>query len=251
MPLSFISVICLYVGTGAYALGLVTFILRKERLTDTFFFSGFFFYTVGQVSRGWFIGAFTPIAVVEEIFFLPWCLAFLTLGLRFFVKDSRLIYTALIPLLFFSLGAVIYPKGVFPPSPQIQTIFSPLFFVFEVMAHAFFCLGAWFSLQYLYHRNDAGFFIYFVLWGFILYSIAQVVGAIWSYLGWANLFNWSERHLQSAAIWCFYAAFLHIRFLSGWDTKKKARLAIAGFTLFFLLSYLGHLGEMNAARLGG
>jgi len=251
MPLSFVSVICLYLGTGAYAFSLVAFISRNERFTEIFFFSGFFFYTLGQVSRGWFIGAFTPIAAVEETFFLPWCLAFLMLVLRFFVKDIRLIHTALIPLLFFSIVAVIYPKGVFPPSPQIQTIFSSLFFVFEVMAHALFCLGAWFSMQYLYHKNDAEFFVNFVLWGFVLYSIAQVIGAIWSYLGWASLFNWSERHLQSAAIWCFYAAFLHVRFLSGWDTRRKARLAIAGFALVFLLSYLGHLGEMNAARLGG
>jgi hypothetical protein len=192
MPLSTVSVTCLYLATGSYVLGLVFFILRKELLTGAVFLSGFLFHTVSQVSRGWFIGAFTPIAAVEEIFFLPWCLAFLTLVLRFLVKDNRLVYSALTPVLFFSFIALLYPKGVFPPSPQIQTIFSPLFFVFEVMAHAFFCIGAWFSLQYLYHRNDAGFFYSFVIWGFILYSIAQVVGAVWSYLGWASLFNWSE-----------------------------------------------------------
>ena len=251
MPLSTVSVTCLYLAAGAYALSLVSFMLRKELLTGAVFFSGFLFHTVSQVSRGWFIGVFTPIAVVEEIFFLPWCLAFLTLVLRYFVKDNRLVYSALTPVLFFSFIALIYPKGVFPPSPQIQPIFSPLFFVFEVLAHACFCLAAWFSLRYLYHRNDAGFFSSIVIWGFIFYSIAQVVGALWSYLGWAGLFNWSERHLQSASIWCFYTAFLHLRFLSGWGMKKKAWFAIAGFALVFLLSYLGHLGEMNAAKLGG
>jgi ABC-type transport system involved in cytochrome c biogenesis permease subunit len=250
MTLKSISLACLSLTIGFYACSLGFFMFKKKRTAEFFFISGFLSHTISQVSRGWLIGIFTPIALFEEVFFLPWCLAFLTLCLRFFKKDFQLIYSAVIPILFFLLIALLYPKGVFPPSPQVQTVFSPLFFLFEVLAHTFFCIGAWFSICYLYHRNDASFFYSFVIWGFILYSIAQVVGAIWCYLGWASLFNWSERHLQSAAIWCFYAAFLHLRFLYGLDMKKKAGFAITGYAFVFLLSYIGHLGEMNAVRLG-
>jgi len=251
MPLSTVSVTCLFLAAGAYALSLVSFILRKERITEFCFYAGFLFHTISQVSRGWFIGIFTPIAMVEVNFFLPWCLAFLTLCLRFFTKEKHLVCSAIIPVLFFLLIVLQYPKGVFPPSPQGQTIFSPLFFLFEVPAQAFFILGGWFAFQYLRQKNEAAFFHSLVIWGFIFYSIAQVTGAIWCYLGWASLFNWSERHLQSAAIWCFYAAYIHLRFLYVRNMNRKAGFSIAGSALVLLVVLLGHLNEMNMPRLGG
>ncbi|MFA4919089.1 MAG: cytochrome c biogenesis protein CcsA [Thermodesulfovibrionales bacterium] len=250
MPLSTVSISCLYLAAGAYLFSLVSFVLCKERMRDVCFFGGFLFHTISQVSRGWFIGIFTPIAMVEVNFFLPWCLAFLTLCLRFFTKEKQLGCSAIIPVLFFLLIALQCPKGVFPPSPQGQTIFSPLFFLFEVPAQAFFVLGAWFAFQYLRREAEAGFFDSLIIWGFIFYSIAQVAGAIWCYLGWASLFNWSERHLQSAAIWCFYAAYIHLRFLYVRDMKRKAWFSIAGFALLLLVIILGHLNEMNMPRLG-
>jgi ABC-type transport system involved in cytochrome c biogenesis permease subunit len=112
-------------------------------------------------------------------------------------------------------------------------------------------MGAWFAFRYLHRREEARFFDSFIIWGFIFYSIAQVTGAIWCYSGWATLFNWSSRHLQSAAIWCFYAAYMHLRFLPVWDMKKKAGFSIAGFTLVLFLSTLGYFNEMNMPRLGG
>ncbi|PJB53121.1 MAG: hypothetical protein CO099_08860 [Bdellovibrio sp. CG_4_9_14_3_um_filter_39_7] len=251
MPLSTVSVTCLYLATGSYMWSFVSFTLRRERMTEICFFGGFLFHTISQISRGCFIGIFTPNAIFEGVFFLPWCLAFLTICLRFIKNKTHLIYSAVIPILLFLLVALLYPKGIVPPSPQVQTVFSPLFFVFEVLAHACFCLAAWFSICYLYHRKDAAFFDSFVIWGFILYSIAQVVGAIWCYLGWASLFNWSERHLQSASIWCFYAAYIHLRFLSSFDMKKKAWFSLAAFALVLFFSYLSHFREMNMPRLGG
>ena len=251
MLLSTVSVTCLYLAAGVYSLSFVAFASRKERMRDICFYGGLLLHTISQVSRGWFIGILTPHALFEGVFFLPWCMAFLILCLRFLKNDARLIYSALIPLLFFLLIALLYRKGIIQPSPQGRTVFSSLFFVFEVMAHAFFCLGAWFSLRYLSHRNDAGFFDSFVIWGFILYSIAQVVGAIWSYLGWASLFNWSQRHLQSASIWCFYAGYIHLRSLSHFDMRKKAWVSVAGFLLVFFFSYVSHLREITMPRLGG
>jgi hypothetical protein len=186
----------------------------------------------------------------EGVFFLPWCLACLVLGLRFFSKDKDLIYTTLVLIFILSVIALLYPKGIFPPSPKVKTIFSPLFFFFEVFAHACFILGAWFAFWYLRGKENARIFHSFVIWGFIFYSIAQVVGAIWSYLGWATLFNWSNRHMQSATLWCFYAAYVHLRFLPAWDMKKKAMFSLVGFLLVLFFSYSSHFNEMNMPRLG-
>jgi hypothetical protein len=251
MILTGVSLTCLYLAIEFYSGSLVFFILKKKRTMEFFFTSGFLFHTISQVSRGWFIGIFTPVALFEEVFFLPWCLAFLFLGLRFLEKDTDLIYTSIIPVFFFSILTLFVPKGIVPPSPNMQTFFAPMFFLFEVLAHACFVMGAWFAFRYLRHREEARFFDSFIIWGFIFYSIAQVTGAIWCYSGWATLFNWSSRHLQSAAIWCFYAAYMHLRFLSVRDIKKKAGFSIAGFALVVFLSTLGYLNEMNMPRLGG
>jgi hypothetical protein len=246
-----VSLTCLYLAAGAYAGSVAFFLLKKRRLAGLFFICGFILHTISQAGRGWFIGIFTPIGILEGVFFLPWCLASLTAVLSFFKKDRDLILSSIIPVFFFSLIALFYPNGVFPPSPNMQTIFSPLFFVFEGLAHACFVLGAWFALGYLRRREEAWSFDNLIVWGFIFYSIAQVTGALWSYLGWASLFNWNNRHLQSAAIWCFYAAYVHLRYLSGWDMNRKAAFSLAGFALVFILSYLGHLTEINMPRLGG
>lgn len=251
MPLSTVSVTCIYLATGAYLWSLVSFMLRKERMTEVFFNGGFLFHTISQISRGWFIGIFTPNAIFEGVFFLPWCLAFLTVCLRFIKNERHMIYSAVIPILLFLLVALLYPKGIVPPSPQVQTVFSPLFFVFEVMGHACFIFGAWFAFWFLRDLEKANLYESFLIWGFIFYSIAQVVGAIWCYQGWSTLFNWSERHLQSAALWCYYAAYLHMRFLSSMDLKKRAWFSVAGALLIVLFSYGSHLREMSMPRLGG
>lgn len=251
MPLSTVFVTCLLLAAGTYALSFVAFSLRKQRMTDVFFAIGFLFHTISQVSRGWSLGIPSTYALFEGVFFLPWCLAFLILCLRLRTYDNQLIYSALIPILLFVLIASLYQKGIVPPSPQGRTVFSSLFFIFEAMAHAFFCLGAWFSLRYLSHRTDAGFFDSFVMWGFILYSIAQVVGAIWSYLGWASLFSWSQRHLQSASVWCFYAGYIHLRFLPHFDMRMRAWVSLAGFLIVFYFSYVSHLSDITMPRVGG
>jgi hypothetical protein len=251
MTLASLSLTCLYLATGGYTTSLLFLTLNKKSPVEVFFFAGLLFHTISQISRGWFIGIFTPNALFEEIFFLPWCMAFLTLGLRLFNKERDLIYTTLIPILFLMLITLFHPKGIFPPSSYAQTVFSPFFFFFEVFAHAFFGLGAWFSFLYLSHREKAGIFHSCIIWGFILYSIAQVVGAIWCYLGWATLFNWGERHLQSATLWCYFAAYLHLRFLPAWDMRRKAWFSLYGFILVLFFSYSGIFREASMPRIGG
>src|SRR4030042_4806741 len=130
MSLASVSLTFLYIAIAAYTVSLFFFFLEKKRLTDFLFVIGFIFHTISQVSRGWFIGIFTPNAMFEGVFFLPWCLACLVLGLRLFSKDKDLIYTTLILIFIFPIIALIYPKGIFPPSPKVKTICSPLFFFF-------------------------------------------------------------------------------------------------------------------------
>jgi hypothetical protein len=251
MTIAGVSLTLLYLASAAYTVSLALFLLKRETAAGLSFVCGFILHTISEAERGWFIGIFIPIGIFEGIFFLPWCLAFLAVIFSFLKKDRDLILSSVIPVLIFLVVALSYPKGISPPSPNVQTVFSSLFFVFEGLAHACFILGGWFALWYVRGREGASFFDDLIIWGFIFYSVAQVTGAIWSYLGWASLFSWNNRHFQSAAIWCFYAAYLHLRFLSDRDTERKAFFSLAGFLLVFILSYLGHLNEINMTKLGG
>lgn len=248
---SYENYLIFYVATGCYFASLLIYLFRQQKISLFFFFIGFSFHTLFQISRGWIIGIFTPDAIFTEIYFLPWCLACLGLGLKWVKKEVKLSHSVLIPILFFLLLALFFPRGILPPSPQHQTIFCPLFLFFEVLAHACFALGAWFAFLYLQGKEKAQIFHSFIIWGFIFYSIAQVVGAIWCYLGWASLFSWGDRHLQSASLWCYYAAYLHLRFLPTFNIKKKAWLALVGFVLIFVFIYPNYFIEMTTHPLLG
>lgn len=85
---------------------------------------------MSQVSRAWFIGIFTPNAMLEGLTFLPWCLALMAVGLRLAGQNRALVSTTLAPILVFVFIALVYAKGIFPPSPLTGTLFAFLFFSF-------------------------------------------------------------------------------------------------------------------------
>jgi hypothetical protein len=56
---------------GLYVGSLIFFLMNKRKISEAFLVAGFVLYTLSQVSRGWFVGTVTPIAIVEGVFFLP------------------------------------------------------------------------------------------------------------------------------------------------------------------------------------
>lgn len=243
MALANLSPICLYLATCGYGVSLLL-LLRKRGLIENVFFAAFMFHTISQVSRGYIAGVFTHAALVHEVFFLPWCLALLTIVAKFSGYEKRQVYTAVVPVGLFSVFALLYQKD-FAHYLISKTVFADLFFLFEVTAHSCFILGAWYALLHLLRKESPDIFHSFIVWGFVSYSAAQITGAVWCYLGWASLFNWSWRHLISATIWCYYSVYIHLRFMPGWDSKKKACFSIMGFFIVFFLHYWGYFGDMN------
>jgi hypothetical protein len=203
----------------------------------------------GSPVQGIFFGIFTPMNIFTELYFLPWLVAFFTLA-RCLPRKSRAIDGhLLILLLMLTLFALPLPARPLPPFLQSDSLFATLFFFFEVASHAAILLGGWFGFLYLKLGTGAQTFNRCAIWGFILYSVAQVLGAVWCYLGWAVPFSWSERHLLSAAIWCFYCAYLHLQFSPRWTVREKAWFAPCGSILVTISIYAYYLvssGGKNA-----
>ncbi len=80
----------------------------------------------------------------------------------------------------------------------------------------------------------------FPLWGFTL-----VAGAIWAEHAWGRYWNWDPKETWTFVIWVVYAAYLHARATRGWDGRRAAYLAIAGYACLlanFLLVNLFAVG---------
>ena len=211
---------------------------------------GYVLYSLYLAGRGWITGVFIPNQMFDAPFLFPWCFATLIIAYKIFVKDDRwgLIF---LPLFFFLLIAFWYVKGIIPPTPNKLTLWAPAFFFTETFAHASFYCGAIFAAAGLIGTGEPDAFHNFVIWGFISYCVAQVTGAIWCYLGWGNTFQWVPKHMGSTAIWLVYAAYLHLRFIPGWNTSRRSWFAIAAAVISFLINASYYIKELSFPRIGG
>jgi len=202
--------------------------------------------------RAWIGDAFVITALLDAPFFIPLSagviLLFVVWGGDGQDKGILAVYGVL--LIFWTFG-FIYPKGVIPPAANKSGLFPFLFFLFENVAYAFFGLSGGYAA--FMNKNKLSMLALarrLVALGFIFFSVAQVLGAMWSFLGWGHPFMWSSRHLGSAAVWLMYAAVIHIRF--GVSSKQFERWAIVSAALVsFYLHYAHLLFEMGMPRLGG
>jgi hypothetical protein len=222
---------------GLYAGSLLFHSFRKELAAMALLCAGFAANTLFLMGRIRYLDVLTPLNMVTETYFLPWCLALLSGMIGVLEKDKKTVLPGIFPIAFFSLAALFSPVKVNPPSPQHDAFLAPFFFISEAMAHACFVLGGCLAFIGMVKRIEIPIFNKIIVWGFVLYSLAQVLGAVWAYLGWGAPFNWSERHLQSTALWCFYAAYLHLHFSSKWSPEKKMRFAAIGPFIVLLFSY--------------
>jgi hypothetical protein len=201
------------------------------------------------IGRGWLGDVFIPNPIVEGPFFLPWCLALIAL-VRAIAKPQSGLTWMLGLVVIFSILSAFYAKGMIPPTPEKITFWALLFFTSESLAHALFYSAALYAFLELTGKDLGNSFHPLLVWGFVVYTMAQVTGAVWCFVGWGNTFSWGNRHLLSAAIWTFFAASLHLQFIPGWK-RNNAFMVIAGAVMLFYISYGSYFHEMHFQRVGG
>ncbi len=240
-----------YIWGGLYISAAIMFLLRKERACRLLLLSGIIFHFYFLIYRAFIPGIFLSWGMVEGVFFTPLVMALILLVVFIINKQEGDFLTGILPLAVFSIFAMFYPKGVIPPTPNKITVWAYLFFITENMGYALFYLGCWYASVNYFKKNKSDSHYPFIVWGFVLFSISQVVGAVWALLGWGSVFRWGSRHLQSAAIWCYFAACLHLRFLPLWDKRKKLLFTAAGIIIVVVSSFGSYLHEMGFPRIGG
>ena len=77
-----------------------------------------------------------------------------------------------------------------------------------------------------------------ITFGFMLLTIGLISGAVWANEAWGSWWSWDPKETWALICWLFYAAYLHVRLVKGWQGKRPALLAVAG--LFVItICYIG------------
>lgn len=243
------------IAAGVYLIALIFYVLRRFNISMICLICGFSLHTFFQLSRGLYWAFWLPNPIFDLTYFLPWVMAAVSVAGRFIIKgedNQKIINSMIIPVCFFSLVALIFPREIFPHvGPKHETIFVVLYYSIDNIALSCFILGAWFAIFHLRGKDQDKIFNSFLITGFIFYSISQVVGAYWAYLAWALPMHWSTKHLQSASLWCYYAAVLHLKYFPTWNSRHEAWFALAGALLMLFFVHGPQISALIFPGTGG
>jgi len=74
--------------------------------------------------------------------------------------------------------------------------------------------------------------------GFPLLTIGIIAGAVWANEAWGSYWSWDPKETWALITWLVFAAYLHARITRGWQGRRPAILAVAGFLVVWVC-YLG------------
>jgi cytochrome c-type biogenesis protein CcsB len=74
--------------------------------------------------------------------------------------------------------------------------------------------------------------------GFPLLTIGIIAGAVWANEAWGSYWSWDPKETWALITWLVFAAYLHARITKGWQGRRPALLAAAGFLVVWVC-YLG------------
>jgi len=203
-----ILIIALFLYAGAALL----YFARKVFIGNILVSLGIVLNTVFLVLLGYVEGTWYFALSVNEVLALPLFLALI--ALFFFLRGEetpgRIVAIALVLC---SLAAFLPAPVQLLPSVKEQVLVAPLFFLIETVSISLFIAGAFLALADIVFPCETDRATrQCILWGFVLFTISQVLGAVWAFIGWSFPFSWSARHLASASTWCLYAALMHISY---------------------------------------
>jgi cytochrome c-type biogenesis protein CcsB len=74
--------------------------------------------------------------------------------------------------------------------------------------------------------------------GFPLLTIGIISGGVWANEAWGSYWSWDPKETWALITWLVFAAYLHTRITRGWQGRKPAIVAAAGFFVVWIC-YLG------------
>jgi len=175
------------------------------------------------------------------------------------------------PLAFIvTLSAVLFYSGVQDLPRTLNTVWLPAHIAPALLGYAILAVAFCVSIAYLLQERQLkakrrGGLLQrlppletldhlnyrFMVWGFSLFTLAIVTGALLAKTAWGEFWSWEPVQVWSVITWVLYALLLQSRTI-GWRGRLAARLTIVGFAVlvlsFFSVNFVfpgkhgGHFG---------
>ncbi|MEJ5360507.1 MAG: hypothetical protein WHV26_00470 [Spirochaetota bacterium] len=241
----------LMVPACLYLISFIAIVFKKEAFSFLLVLTGFFTYTIYLCLRLFIPGQCYLQSAFDSVFLTPWTIALTIILLYLYYRNGTLLYASFVLIICVAL-ALIYPKGILPPSPHKLSYLAYCFFLFESAGIGLFYIGGCYALMYCstLNNNNFKYFYQCIILGFLFYSAAQFVGAMWCYRGWGVYFKWSPRHLQSVLVWIVYINCIHLKYIPYFNKQKISVYGFISALLTLYLYFCSYLHEYNFPRIG-
>jgi len=239
---------CMIVSLILYGMSALLVCFRAPRPGSWLVMTGLGVNVIALVSIGYIGGEWYFFPMLDELRLIPAIIAifaFAVMG-RGERRETMAIMGMLLLVTFI---AVISQTD--PPMPTIKSksLFASLFFLSEAVSVALFLMaGALAVSTLLVHSSIRKPWNGPVLWGFLIFTLCQILGSLWAFIGWSYPFSWSPRHLVSASIWCFYGAAIHFCYIR-MNTKLKALLIMIGIIPVVFMVYHHQIMELLGTKI--
>jgi ABC-type transport system involved in cytochrome c biogenesis permease subunit len=74
--------------------------------------------------------------------------------------------------------------------------------------------------------------------GLALLTLGMLMGSMWAWQARGDYWGWDPKEGWALVTWLIYAAYLHLRLVAGWNGRRLAWFAVAGFAAA-VFTYVG------------
>jgi cytochrome c-type biogenesis protein CcsB len=245
---------------AAAIISIVEVFKNKKGISKTTFFvasSGFLIHTI-QIIYKYFEAGQIPITGMHQASsFFAWCILLIFFLLEYKYKIG-IMASFVLPIVFIiMLSSSIFPRGISPLTPELQSYWLPIHTFLAFLGNAAFAVAFGTGIMYLIQEHNLkskhlkGLFLRLpsiqeldeinyklITFGFPLLTLAIITGAIWAESAWGTYWRWDPKEVWSLITWFVYALILHARLTAGWRGKRIAILSIVGF-ITILFTFFG------------
>ncbi|MDN5347219.1 MAG: hypothetical protein PWP65_783 [Clostridia bacterium] len=201
--------------------------------------------SLALIWRGIYTGR-VPFATLYEFTLLfAWgiLLLFFIITLRNIKPTLLVALVAFLEIVILSYGGTLSSEAR-PLMPALQSVWLELHVLTAIIAYGAFGLSFCLGVLYLIKERagDGGpgkslpslgkldnLLHWSVVVGFPFLTLVIITGAIWAEEVWGRWWGWDPKETWALITWLIYAGYLHARKTYGWQGKKAAIMAIAGF----------------------
>ena len=238
------------------------FLLRSKGTTCLsgfcFVAAGFVTHTSSILHQFWVLGFFPMATPFDAISLFAWGVIAIFVALQFWDRNPVLGAMAAPIATVLMLVASTFSYQISQPIvPVLRSWWLPIHVSFAIAGNSVFTVMAMAGAMYIFQerlikRKKIGRFHKILPSlqtldtfnrralpiGFFFLTLGIISGALWASSAWGSYWTWDPKETWSLITWFAYAGMVHQRLALGWQGKKAAWLAIAGFFLV-MFTFIG------------